>query len=267
MWHSETKGLNQLKIILAPDSFKGSLSANEVCLAMTTGIQKVLPDAELVSIPMADGGEGTVQALVAATQGRIIEQTVTGPLGIKVDAFFGILGDGQTGVIEMAAASGLPLVPEGQRNPMFTTTLGTGELIRAALNERCTRLIIGLGGSATNDGGTGMAAALGYRFLDNESRELAPGGGALSNLAKIDSSGCDPRLARMEVIGACDVTNPLTGPNGATVIYGPQKGATLEMIPKLDLALNNLTRVIERDLGIKVADLPGAGAPEVWEQV
>jgi glycerate kinase len=249
-----------MKIVLAPDSFKGSLAAHEVCRAMADGVKKVLPDADLVLIPMADGGEGTVQALVSATGGRMIRRTVTGPLGAKVDAFFGVLGDGTTGVIEMAAASGLPLVPEGQRNPMVTTTFGTGELIREALDEGCTRLMIGLGGSATNDGGTGMATALGYRFLDNEDRELPPGGGALAGLTRIDSSRRDPRLAPLEVIVACDVTNPLTGPDGAAAVYGPQKGATPKMIPKLDMALNNLSRVIERDLGIKVAGLPGAGA-------
>lgn len=249
-----------MKIILAPDSFKGSLAADEVCRAMADGIKKVLPDAELVFIPMADGGEGTVQALAAATQGRIIRKTVTGPLGIKVDAFFGILGNGKTAVVEMAAASGLPLVPMGQRNPMITTTFGTGELIRYALDEGCTRLIIGIGGSATNDGGTGMAKALGFRFLNSEGRELALGGGTLTNLTRIDSSGRDTRLTQVEVIVACDVTNPLTGPNGATAVYGPQKGATPEMIPELDMALDNLARVIERDLGIKVASLPGAGA-------
>jgi glycerate kinase len=249
-----------MKMILAPDSFKGSLAAHEVCRAMAAGARKALPDAELVLIPMADGGEGTVQSLVAATQGRIIRRTVTGPLSTKVDAFFGILGDEKTAVVEMAAASGLPLVPEGQRNPMITTTFGTGELIRYALDEGCTRLIIGIGGSATNDGGTGMATALGYRFLDSEARELSPGGGALIDLTRIDYSERDPRLAQVEVIVACDVTNPLTGPSGAAAVYGPQKGATPEMIPKLDMALNNLARVIERDLRIKVAGLPGAGA-------
>ncbi len=249
-----------MKIVLAPDSFKGSLTAAEVCEAIAAGIRKVIPEAQLAFCPMADGGEGTVQSLVDATHGRIVRQAVTGPLGHPVEAFFGILGDGKTGVIEMAAASGLPLVPDGQKNPLLTTTYGTGELIRAALDLGCTRLVIGIGGSATNDGGAGMATALGYRFLDAAGEELPQGGGHLQNLARIDAFQRDARLATSEITVACDVTNPLVGPNGASAVYGPQKGANLEMVAALDNALNNFAAVVKRDLGIAVAELPGAGA-------
>lgn len=249
-----------LKIVLAPDSYKGSLTAMEVCQAMERGVRKALSAVEVASVPMADGGEGTVQSLIDATGGRILRRKVTGPLGEPVEAFFGIMGDGKTAVIEMAAASGLPLVPEGRRDPRVTTTYGTGELILAALEEGCGRLLIGIGGSATNDGGAGMAQALGYRFLDEGDRELPAGGAALIRLAKIDSAGVDPRLRGIGVEVACDVTNPLTGPEGASAIYGPQKGATPEMVRELDAALEHFARIVKRDLGLEVRDLPGAGA-------
>jgi glycerate 2-kinase len=249
-----------MKIVLAPDSFKGSLTAQEVCWAMEQGIRRIIPGSEIVTIPMADGGEGTVQALIDATGGRILWSTVIGPLGDKVEAFFGILGDGKTAVIEMAAASGLPLVPAEKRDPRITTTFGTGELIRAALNEGCRKILIGIGGSATNDGGVGMAQALGFRFLDKTGHELPRGGSALIDLERIDISGKDQRLKEVEVIVACDVTNPLTGRQGATAIYGPQKGANPEMVVLLDQALTHFAEVIERDLQITVNDLPGAGA-------
>lgn len=249
-----------MKIVLAPDSFKGSLSALEVCQAMETGIRRVKGEAEIISVPMADGGEGTVRSLVDATGGRIITRMVTGPLGDQVEAFFGITGDGETAVIEMAAASGLPLVPQNKRDPRITTTFGTGELIIAALDEGCKKIIIGIGGSATNDGGAGMAQALGYRFLDEQGRDLPFGGAALKHLARIDSSGKDPRLSDLTVIAACDVTNPLTGPDGASAIYGPQKGATPEMVRELDEALSIFAQVVKEELGMEVADLPGSGA-------
>lgn len=250
-----------MKIILAPDSYKGSLTALEVCRAMEKGIRRVLPEAEVSSIPMADGGEGTVQSLVDATGGRILRRMVTGPLGEKVEAFFGIMGDGKTGVIEMAAASGLPLVPDGRRNPRLATTFGTGELILAAVEEGCQRLVVGIGGSATNDGGAGMAMALGYRFLKKDGAELPLGGAALKDLDRVvDTRPTGCRLQGVEVIVACDVNNPLTGPDGASAVYGPQKGATPEMVEELDAALERFALVVERDLGVQVRDLPGAGA-------
>lgn len=249
-----------MKIVLAPDSYKGSLTATEICSAMTKGILRLVPNAEIVAVPMADGGEGTVESLVGGTRGRIITKVVTGPLGDPVKAFFGVLGDGKTAVIEMAAASGLPLVPADKRDPRFTTTYGTGELILAACEEGCTKLLVGVGGSATNDGGTGMAQALGYHFLDQNDRELPPGGAALQRLVRIDSATRNSVLNGVEVIVACDVTNPLTGPNGAAVVYGPQKGATPDIIAILDQALEHYAKIVARDLGVNIGDLPGSGA-------
>jgi len=249
-----------MKIVIAPQSFKGSLSAREVADAMAGGIQRVLADAELVLLPMADGGEGTVDALVSATGGTFRQNEITGPLGDKVTAMWGILGDGTTTVIEMAAASGLTLVPPDRLNPMVATTYGTGELIRAALDAGCHHLIIGIGGSATNDGGAGMVQALGISLLDEKGNEIPPGGAALAHLSRIDISGLDARLAVCKVTVASDVTNPLFGERGASWIYGPQKGATEEMCRQLDKALENYAVVIKRDLGIEVGDMPGAGA-------
>ena len=249
-----------MKIVIAPDSFKGSMTAFAVAEAMGRGVRRVFPDAELDLVPMADGGEGTVEALVSATGGQTVPVKVTGPLGEQVAAFYGLLGDGETAVIEMAAASGLPLVPPERRNPLLTTTFGTGELIRAALDGGARRLIIGIGGSATVDGGVGMAQALGGRFLDQAGRELPFGGGALVHLERIDLSGLDPRLATCEITVACDVDNPMTGPRGAAAVFGPQKGADPAMVGLLDRALQRLAEVIRRDLGQDVEHLPGAGA-------
>ncbi len=209
---------------------------------------------------MADGGEGTTQSLVDATGGKIIKQTVTGPLGEKVEAFFGLLGNGTTAIIEMAAASGLHLVPTDKRNPLITTTRGTGELIAAALEHNVDHIIIGIGGSATNDGGTGMASALGVRFLDENGQEIEEGGGYLSSLAGIDISCMDARLAGVKIEVACDVDNPLIGPKGASAIFGPQKGATPEVVKQLDKNLEHYAAIIDRDIGIKIANVPGAGA-------
>jgi glycerate kinase len=216
---------------------------------------------------MADGGEGTVQALVDATGGEIIAQEVCDPLGNRIHANFGILGDGNTAVIEMAAASGLPLVPEDKRNPMLTTTFGTGELIRAALDRGCRKLIVGIGGSATVDGGAGMAQALGARLLDKDGNEVPRGGGGLEYLDRIDVSGLDPRIVMtleqapaLQTVVACDVDNPLVGPRGGPEVYGPQKGATPEMVKKLDRYLDRYADIIKRDLGIDVKEEPGAGA-------
>jgi glycerate kinase len=249
-----------VKVVIAPDSFKGSLTALEVAESAEKGIRNVFKDVEVVKVPMADGGEGTVRALVDATEGKIVNIEVTGPLGEKIDSFYGILGDGKTAVIEMAAASGLPLVPYDKRNPMITTTYGTGELIKSALDEGCREFIIGIGGSATNDGGVGMAQALGIRFLDENGKVLPFGGGALSKLNKIDMTYMDERLRESRFIVACDVDNPLCGPRGASYVYGPQKGATREMVIKLDNNLKHLANIIKRDIKKDVENVKGAGA-------
>lgn len=249
-----------MKIVIAPQNFKGSLNAQEVAQAIARGIKRVVADAEIIMVPMADGGEGTVEALTYGSHGQIIATKVTGPLGGKVSAEWGILGDGATAVIEMAAASGITLVPVERLNPLVATTYGTGELIQAALDAGCRKLIIGIGGSATNDGGAGMAQALGVRLLDEKGEELPRGGAALAGLRRIDISGLDSRLAECEVITACDVNNPLCGEQGATRIYGPQKGATEDMCQQLDEALANYAGIIKKDLGIDVIDIPGAGA-------
>ena len=249
-----------MRILIAPDKFKGSLTAREVAAHIATGIRRVLPQAHLIEVPMADGGEGTVQSLVDATGGEIVGVTVTGPLGEPVEAFFGILGDGKTAVIEMASASGLVRVPPEKRNPMITTTRGTGELLLAAAARGCSKAIVGIGGSATNDGGAGLAQAVGIRLLDADGQELPPGGAALARLHAVDVSGLNPDVANMEIVVASDVTNPLCGPNGASAVYGPQKGATPQMVVELDAALEHYADVIHRQLGKDVRDLPGAGA-------
>lgn len=247
-------------VVVAPDSFKGSLSATTVATAMERGILTVFPDARVRKIPIADGGEGTVEALVAATGGRMIPETVTGPLGSPVEAFWGVLGDGETAVIEMAAASGLTLVPVEKRDPRRTTTYGTGQLINAALRQGLRKLIIGIGGSATNDGGAGMAQALGVRFLDAAGRQLPFGGAALAKLSSIDLTDIQPLLADTSILVACDVDNPLCGKRGASAVYGPQKGATPANIQELDAALSRFAAIAGQITGRNVAGLPGAGA-------
>lgn len=249
-----------MKIVIAPDSFKESLTALEVAESIERGFRRIFPDAQYVKVPMADGGEGTVQSLVDATGGEIIFKKVTGPLGQPVDAFFGILGNKTTAVIEMAAASGLHLVPIDQRNPLLTTTRGTGELILAALDYGVNHIIIGIGGSATNDGGAGMAKALGVKLLDHKGMEIGEGGGSLCDLAFINIAELDSRLANTKIEIACDVDNPLTGEKGASTIFGPQKGATPEMVARLDKNLGHYAAIIERELGKKINDVPGAGA-------
>ena len=249
-----------MKIVIAPDSFKGSLSAPEVARALREGFARVFPRAEIDEIPLADGGEGTTEALVTATGGRIERRRVTGPLGEPVEAFFGILGDGVTAVVETAAASGLTLVPEERRDPRVTTTYGTGELLAAALERGCTRVIVGIGGSATNDGGAGLVQALGGSLRDAEGRELPWGGAALARLATIDISTARARVGSAEIIVACDVQNPLVGPTGASAVYGPQKGATPEMVHELDQALRHYAERIKDFLDVDVAEMPGAGA-------
>ncbi len=249
-----------MRIVIAPDSFKESLSALDAALNIREGFRAVYPDADYVLLPVADGGEGTVDALVAATGGRRVARRVVGPLGDEVEAFYGVTGDGGVAVIEMAAASGLELVPPPLRNPLVTTTFGVGELIRAALDDGARRFVIGIGGSATNDGGAGMLQALGVRLLDASGGELAHGGGALAGLERIDVAGLDPRLAEGSIEVACDVDNPLVGPNGASAVFGPQKGATPELVRILDASLAHYAAVVERTLGKPVADMPGAGA-------
>lgn len=250
----------QPTFVLAPDSFKESMTAKEVCLAMEKGLRKAFPDARYVHVPMADGGEGTVQALVDATGGRLCALEVTGPLGEPVTAQYGLLGDGETAAIEIASASGLQQVAPDRRNPLQATTYGTGELIRACLDRGVRRIIVGIGGSATNDGGAGMAEALGARFLDAAGRPLPRGGGSLGELARIDVSGLDPRLRQARLIVACDVDNPLCGERGASRVFGPQKGATAAMAERLDAALAHYAETARRQLGRDVRDVPGAGA-------
>nr|WP_105597423.1 glycerate kinase [Cronobacter sakazakii] len=248
------------KIVIAPDSFKESLSAMDVAKVIEAGFREIYPQASYVCVPMADGGEGTVEAMVAATGGQIITTPVTAPLGNKVDGFFGLLGDGETAVVEMAAASGLHLVPTAQRDPRITTSYGTGELILAALERGVKAIIIGIGGSATNDGGAGMMQALGARFLDGEGCELAPGGAALARLERLDLSALDPRLAQVSVTAACDVDNPLCGEKGASAVFGPQKGATPAMVTELDAALRRFGEQLEAATGKAIISAPGAGA-------
>ena len=249
-----------MKIVVAPDSFKGSVSALEAANAMEQGLRRVFPDAVIEKIPMADGGEGTVQSLVDATGGHLQTHRVLTPLENEVDAPFGILSDGETAVIEMASASGLTLVAPHERNPLRTTTYGTGQLIHAALEAGCRRLIIGIGGSATNDGGAGMAEALGVRLLDTNGQQIQRGGGHLGQLASIDATGLHPAIAETETVVACDVNNPLTGPDGASHVYGPQKGATPEMIETLDGHLGHFDKILTHTFGKSFNDIPGAGA-------
>ena len=249
-----------MKIVIAPDSYKESLSALDVATAIETGFREIYPHAEYVKVPVADGGEGTVEAMVAATQGHIVQVSVTGPLGEPVNAFYGLSGDMRCAYIEMAAASGLESVPPTRRNPLLTTSWGTGELIRHALDAGVSQIIIGIGGSATNDGGAGMAQALGAKLLSAGQQQIAPGGGALETLARIDLSELDPRLAGCRIDVACDVTNPLTGPQGASAVFGPQKGATAAMIERLDRGLQHFAQIIDRDLDIDVLSLEGGGA-------
>ncbi|MDR9892177.1 glycerate kinase [Pseudenterobacter timonensis] len=249
-----------MKIVIAPDSYKESLSALEVATAIEQGFRDIWPDAEYVKLPVADGGEGTVEAMVAATAGRLVHVEVTGPLGAGVPAFYGVSGDERSAFIEMAAASGLERVPPSQRNPLKTTSWGTGELIRHALDSGVKHIIIGIGGSATNDGGAGMVQALGARLLDADGHSIGQGGGELEKLARIDISGLDKRLAECRIEVACDVTNPLTGEQGASAVFGPQKGATPEMVARLDAALERYAALIARDLEKDVLNLPGGGA-------
>ncbi|EKI0756499.1 glycerate kinase [Vibrio cholerae] len=249
-----------MKVVIAPDSFKESLTAKQVCDAIQAGLARVWHDAKFVAIPVADGGEGTVQSLVDATQGRLVEVKVMGPQGKRVEAFYGMLGDNQTAVIEMAAASGLHHVPVAQRDPKLTTSFGTGELIRHALDQGVTKLIIGLGGSATNDGGVGMLAALGARFTNADGDPIQLTGGGLRELTHIDLQDFDPRLQHCDILVACDVNNPLCGDKGASAVFGPQKGATPEDVQLLDGTLRQFGLLTEKVTGKMVLESAGAGA-------
>jgi len=249
-----------MKIIIAPDSFKDSLSAEGVAQAIAEGLAQVWPDAELVQCPMADGGEGTVDAVLAACKGQLRHHVVRGPLGTAVEAHWGWLADSHTAIIEMAEASGLQLVPPGQRDACTTTTHGTGELIRAALDAGAERIILAIGGSATNDGGAGAMQALGVQLFDADDQPLAPGGLALARLARISLEHLDPRLAQVRFEIAADVNNPLCGPHGASAIFGPQKGANPEQVQQLDAALGRFADHCAKVLSKDVRDEPGSGA-------
>lgn len=249
-----------MKIVIAPDSFKESLTAKEVCQAIENGLRRVWADAEIVHVPVADGGEGTVQSLVDATGGHLVELQATGPLKQPVNAFYGMLGDGTTAVIEMAAASGLHHVEPNLRDPKLTTSYGTGELILHALENGAKKLIIGLGGSATNDGGIGMLDALGVRFFDNNNQRINPNGAGLAAISRIDDSAMDARFASCEILVACDVNNPLCGEHGASATFGPQKGASEEDIVFLDAGLRNFGELTHALRGKAIIDEAGAGA-------
>lgn len=249
-----------MKIVVAPDSFKESMTAKEVCEYIEKGLKAVSKNWEIIKIPMADGGEGTLDALIDSTKGKIYYEQTVGPLGDELTSRFGILGEKNIAVIEMASTSGLELISPEKRNPYITTTFGTGQLILKALDLNVEKIILGIGGSATNDGGAGMLQALGAKLLDENNNQIGYGGYELSRLKKIDFSELDERLKKVEILVACDVTNPLTGENGASHIFGKQKGATPEMIKVLDRNLLLYSKIIEKDLGIKVDDIPGSGA-------
>ena len=249
-----------MHIVIAPDSFKECLSAAQVGLAISEGIKRIVPEAEITCIPVADGGEGTVAALVTATGGKIIQTPSVDALNRPIDSFYGILGDGETAVIEMAAASGIELLSPEERNPLIATTYGTGLLIKAALEAGFNRIIIGIGGSATNDGGAGMAQALGFGLFDKDGLPLGLGGSFLGALHSIDRSNVHPLLQKAKITVACDVRNPLLGLSGATYVYGPQKGATPEMLETLEENMAHFSRILQKGLEINVSKIPGAGA-------
>ena len=253
------KSIKDMKVIIAPDSFKGSLTSIKAANAIKLGLNKEGIN-NCICIPMADGGEGTVEAMISATGGELIQATVSDPMGNKVNSFYGILGDKKTAVIEMAAASGLPLIDKDNRNPLTASTFGTGQLMLDAIDKGCSNLIIGIGGSATTDGGTGMAKALGFNFFDKDNNELPEGGGALINLTRIDTTSYNKKFRDIEIQVACDVDNPLCGESGAAHVYSPQKGADDDMVILLDNALRNFAKIVKNDLHKDILDLPGAGA-------
>jgi glycerate 2-kinase len=249
-----------VRVLAAPDKFRGTLTSTEAAAAIAAGWRRGRPADSVEQLPLADGGEGTLDALVSARGGRVLRERVTGPLGEPVDADFGLVDEGRTGVVEMARASGLALVPEGRRDPLRATTRGTGELILAAARHRPERIVVSIGGSATTDGGAGMAQGLGARLFDASGREIGPGGAALLELDRVDVSGIDPAVRACGFLVASDVDNPLVGPQGAAAVYGPQKGASAGDVELLDRALARYAEVLRRDLGVEVAERPGAGA-------
>jgi len=258
-YHSRVPERAAPRVLIAPQSFKGSADAVAVAAAIARGVHTAWPQVQTIELPLADGGEGTVRALVRATDGEMRRARVHDPLLREIDAEWGVLGDRTTAVVEMAAANGLPLLRDDERDPRITSTRGTGDLILTAAASGAHRIVIGIGGSATNDGGAGMARAFGYRFLDREGRDLPEGGAALARLARIDGQ-TDPRLIRPSIDVACDVRNPLLGPEGASAVFGPQKGATPEIVRELDAALTRYADVVERSIGRSIRDVPGAGA-------
>lgn len=249
-----------MRIVIAPDSFKGSLSARTFCDIVGRTALRFYPAAQVQSVPIADGGEGTVEALVWATGGSCHRHRVTGPMGAPVEALYGILGDGETVVLEMAQASGLPLVPEGERDPRLATSYGTGELLHHVLQAGYRKVLLGIGGSATNDGGMGMLEALGVRFLDAQGQPLRGSGGALAQVCAVDLSGLEPMAADLRLDVICDVTNPLLGAQGATHVYGPQKGVTPALLEQLERGMENYAEKLEAAIGFPVREVPGAGA-------
>lgn len=249
-----------MNIIIAPDSFKECLSAKEVAINISEGIRNVMPGATLRQMPISDGGEGILDVLLDGVGGKRIAVEVRDPLSRRINSHYGILGDNRTAIIEMAKASGLELLKEEEKNPLTTSTYGTGQLIKDALDKGCKKIIIGIGGSATNDGGAGMIRALGAKFLDKNGKDIPEGGGALNELDHIDLSGFDQRIENIEVVVACDVSNPLTGPKGASMVYGSQKGGSMEELQVLDKNLEYYASVIKKELKIDIANMPGAGA-------
>lgn len=249
-----------MRIVIAPDSFKECLSATRVAFAISEGVRKAAPEAEIISIPVADGGEGSVEALVTATSGKIIPIPSVDALFRSIQSFYGILGNGKTAVIEMAAASGLELLSAQERNPLTTSTFGTGLLLKAAMEAGFREIVIGIGGSATNDGGAGMAQALGFELLDKNDNPIGPEGRSLSQLYRISRANAHPLLQKTKITVACDVQNPLLGVAGATCVYGPQKGASAEMIEALEQNMSNFAKVIHKEFGDDFSITPGAGA-------
>jgi glycerate kinase len=260
MWGNQTRAKRPLKILVAPNAFKESLSAMEAVEAISQGLLRALPNAHIIKIPIADGGDGTLEAIVAGTRGKICRSRVLDPLGRRITAEYGITGDGTAAIIEMSRASGLALVPPNKRNPMHTTSYGTGELIKAALKNQVQSILLGIGGSATVDGGIGALQALGVEFMDKRGQSVAPGGEGLLSLNHIDLKRLDPRLRQVQLLVACDVDNPLTGPKGSAAVFGPQKGATPHMVKQLNKALGKLAQLIAKLTGEDVAAIPGAGA-------
>lgn len=258
--HVYKENINKMNILIAPDSFKDCLSSREVAKNIETGIRRIMPGVNIKILPVADGGEGTVEALVDATGGKIIKVDVHDPLMRKIKSFFGILGDKKTAVIEMSAASGIELLREDERNPWITTTYGTGELIRHALDKECRKLVIGIGGSATTDGGIGMAQALGAKFLDSQGKQIGYGGGKLNELSEIVLTSLDNRIKASQILVACDVDNPLYGPEGAAFVYSSQKGADKKMVIKLDENLRHFADKIQEVLNIDIQNIKGSGA-------